>query len=84
MDEVKSEMYEQAKTEGAWFFCRIEVLPDSKYTIHFDYDDKDEMREERFKLLDNFKYEFTHFPRSKEYTPQWWQDILRKKAVYLK
>jgi hypothetical protein len=84
MDDVKCEMYEQAKHEGAWFFCKIEILPSLKYNISFNYDDKNKLLEERLKSPENFQDEFEEFPRSKEFTPDWWQTILGTKAKYLK
>ena len=35
------------------------------------------------KTPDNFSHEFKNYPRAKEYTPVWWQEILGKKAKYL-
>jgi hypothetical protein len=84
MNEVKIEMYEQAKKEGAWFFCKIEVLPSLEYNIHFNYDDKEELPEDRLKSPDNFIEEFSKYPRGKDFTPEWWQNILGKKGKYIK
>jgi hypothetical protein len=86
MNDVKKEMYEQAKHEGAWFSCKIELLPSLEYSITFYYDDKNKNKftKERFKTPDYVLSEFQKFPRSKEFTPEWWQNILGKKAKYIK
>jgi hypothetical protein len=55
MNEIKYEMYEQAKHEGAWFFCKIEVLPSLKYIISFNYDNMNELPDEKLKSVDNFQ-----------------------------
>jgi hypothetical protein len=84
MNRVKYEMYEQAKTEGGWFLCTLEVTPDLAYTVNFNYDDMDKLLEEKLKSIDNFKDEFSALPRSKKFTPLWWQEILGKRVEYIK
>jgi hypothetical protein len=84
MNDIKDEMYKQKKHEGAWFFCTIEVLPSLEYNINFNYDEKDKLPEERLKSSDNFINEFSEYPRSKNFTPTWWQNILGKEIKYIK
>ncbi|MDC2661318.1 Imm5 family immunity protein [Bacteroides ovatus] len=84
MSDIKKEMYDQAKAEGAWFYCVIELNPDLTYSIRFVYDDKSQIPQDHFIDADDFKCEFEKYPRAKEYTPVWWQGILGKKARYLK
>ncbi|NDV56541.1 Imm5 family immunity protein [Bacteroides sp. 519] len=84
MGEVKDEMYIQAQKEGAWIMCTIEVYPDMEYKVNFNYDDRNKLPEERLKAPENFIEEFSSYPRSKEFTPLWWQDILGKKGKYIK
>lgn len=78
MEEIKDEMYSQADIEGAWLTCTIELMPNKTFTVCFNYD---EMLDN--KTPDNFSHEFKNYPRAKEYTPVWWQEILGKKAKYL-
>ena len=84
LDDVKKEMYNQAKAEGAWFYCIIELNPDLTYSIRFVYDDKSQIPQDHLVDSDDFVAEFKKYPRAKEYTPVWWQGILGKKAKYLK
>ena len=84
LDDVKKEMYNQAKVEGAWFYCIIELNPDLTYSIRFVYDDKSQIPQDHLVDSDDFVAEFKKYPRAKEYTPLWWQEILGKKAKYLK
>lgn len=83
MNEIKYMMYEQNKCEGAWFTSKIEINEDKTYSIEFNYDNIEELPN-NWQQPDHFVSEFEKFPRSKEFTPQWWQDILGKKAKYLK
>lgn len=78
MEEIKDEMYSQADIEGAWLTCTIELMPNKTFTVCFNYD---EMLDNE--TPDNFSHEFKNYPRAKEYTPVWWQEILGKKAKYL-
>lgn len=84
LDDVKKEMYNQAKVEGAWFYCIIELNPDLTYSIQFVYDDKSQIPQDHLVDSDDFVAEFKKSPRAKDYTPVWWQEILGKKAKYLK
>lgn len=83
MNDIKKEMYNQAKEEGAWFYCIIELNPDLTYSIRFIYDDKSQIPQDHLVDSDDFVAEFKKYPRAKEYTPMWWQEILGKKAKYL-
>lgn len=83
MNEIKYMMYAQNKYEGAWFASKIEINKDKTYLIEFNYDSMEELPN-NWQQLERFVTEFEKFPRSKEFTPQWWQDILGKRAKYLK
>jgi len=72
LDDVKKEMYNQAKVEGAWFYCIIELNPDLTYSIRFVYDDKSQIPQDHLVDSDDFVAEFKKYPRAKEYTPLWW------------
>lgn len=80
MDEIKDEMYEQAKTEGAWLSYFITVLPDLTYKIHFNYDKLEDLPEGK-QDLDDLIDEFKAYPRSKDFTPVWWQNALASKKI---
>jgi hypothetical protein len=80
---VKEEMYNQNKLEGAWCHCYLTFDRNKNYDIEFNYDDKSKFLEEDLDP-DDIKYEFEGYPRSKEFTPDWWQKILGKRAKYLK
>jgi hypothetical protein len=82
---VKKEMYKQDELEGAWCHCYLTFDKNKNYDIEFNYDDKSKFSEDHLSPdPDNVKLEFTHYPRSKEFTPDWWQKILGKRAKYLK
>ena len=83
MNDIKKEMYNQVKAEGAWFYCVIELNPDLTYSIRFVYDDKSQIPQDHLIDSDDFVVEFKKYPRTKEYTPVWWQETLGKKAKYL-
>lgn len=83
LNDIKKEMYNQYPKEGAWLESKISIFPDKNYEIVLNYDDYDSFMP-RAKDAENLVQEFESYPRSKEFTPQWWQDILGKKAKYLK
>ncbi|AGT43844.1 Imm5 family immunity protein [Treponema pedis] len=83
IDDVKQEMYNQSPEEGAWLESHMVIYPDKSYKINFIYDDYNQLSKTA-RESDKIKEEFRVYPRSKEFTPQWWQDILGKKAKYLK
>jgi hypothetical protein len=83
LHRIKLSMYQQRQNEGAWFQCKLTFYPDKSYDIIFNYDNKEVLPEERLKEPVYFIEEFKIYPRSKEYTPEWWQNILGKKAKYL-
>lgn len=80
MDEIKDEMYEQAKTEGAWLNYFIKILADLTFEIHFNYDKLNDLPE-RNQDLDDLVDEFEAYPRSKDFTPAWWQNALASKKI---
>lgn len=84
LDEIKLEMYNQAKIEGAWFMCKISIDTNLKYALEFDYDDEKLIPNDEMIDPDDFKEEFKKYPRGREYTPIWWQNILGKRAKYIK
>lgn len=76
-------MYNQSPEEGAWLESHMVIYPDKSYKINFIYDDYNQLSKTA-RESDKIKEEFRVYPRSKEFTPQWWQDILGKRAKYLK
>ena len=81
-DDIHQRMYLQEPKEGAWMCCLITVNKDKTYNIQFNYDDIDSISE-IFNRPDWLLSVFVSYPRSKEYTPQWYRDIIGKRKVYL-
>jgi hypothetical protein len=85
--EIRKEMYAQNPREGAWFTCRMTIAPDKTFDISFKYDDQDDMSAAPgtiAKNIDNLSYEFKTYPRSKEFTPEWLQKVVKRtKLTYL-
>lgn len=52
------------------------------YHLTFNYDDLDSVSE-IFHKPDWLLSMFEDYPRSKEYTPQWYRDIIGKRKLYL-
>lgn len=83
LSEIKNEMYKQASIEGAWLMCKIVFDTQKKFIIEFNYDNKSLLPNDVFDNPERLETEFEDYPRTKEYTPVWWQGILGKKAKYL-
>jgi hypothetical protein len=81
--QIKREMYAQERKEGAWCQCYLSIRSNKEYDFTFNYDDADKFPDNKLRP-NNIKYEFEYFPRAKEFTPKWVQNILGKKAKYLK
>ena len=84
LSEIKDDMYKQASNEGSWLICKIEFDTQKKFIIEFNYDNKSLLPNDVFDNPERLETEFEDYPRTKEYTPVWWQGILGKKAKYLK
>ena len=84
LSEIKDDMYKQASNEGSWLICKIEFDTQKKFIIEFNYDNKSSLPNDVFDNPERLETEFEDYPRTKEYTPVWWQGILGKKAKYLK
>lgn len=78
--EIKKEMYQQAPYEGAWLTCTCTFSLKRRILkkIAFDYGDKglDEFHSAARFLSE----EFEKYPRSREYTPHFWQQYIAKSA----
>ena len=83
LSEIKDDMYKQASNEGSWLICKIEFDTQKKFIIEFNYDNKSSLPNDVFDNPERLETEFEDYPRIKEYTPVWWQEILGKKAKYL-
>ena len=83
LSEIKDDMYKQASNEGSWLICKIEFDTQKKFIIEFNYDNKSSLPNDVFDNPERLETEFEDYPRTKEYTPVWWQGILGKKAKYL-
>lgn len=75
-------MYIQAPQEGAWMQCFITINKDRSYDISFNYDDITSVSD-IFNDADWLVGVFEDYPRSKEYTPQWYRDMIGKRKLYL-
>ena len=75
-------MYIQAPKEGAWLQCFITINKDRSYDISFNYDDITSVSD-IFNDADWLVGVFEDYPRSKEYTPQWYRDMIGKRKLYL-
>ena len=84
LSEIKDDMYKQASNEGSWLICKIDFDTQKKFIIEFNYDNKSSLPNDVFDNPERLETEFEDYPRTKEYTPVWWQGILGKKAKYLK
>jgi hypothetical protein len=85
--DIKKEMYSQRPEEGAWLQSCLNIYPypdGDQYTFRyvFNYDDYEKL-EDYQQDNEELKFEFEKYPRSKEFTPDWWQRILGKRAKYL-
>jgi hypothetical protein len=83
--EIKDEMYVQKPEEGSWLQSYLTIFPkgEYEYEYEFNYDNKDAL----VYFADDFdklRSEFEAYPRKKEFTPDWWQKILGRRAKYLK
>ncbi len=83
LSEIKDDMYKQASNEGSWLICKIEFDTQKKFIIEFNYDNKSSLPNDVFDNPERLETEFEDYPRTKEYTPVWWQGILGKKVKYL-
>lgn len=80
--DIHKDMYQQAPKEGAWMQCCITIYKGNSYDISFNYDDVASIPD-TLNDPDWLVGTFEDYPRSKEYTPQWYRDIIGKRKVYL-
>lgn len=80
IEPLKQKMYIQSPKEGAWLYVTMSLSSQKIDSINFEYDDKT--------LIDAILYdddlwiaEMEQYPRSKAYTPQWLQKIIKKKKL---
>jgi hypothetical protein len=82
LNQIKKAMYRQVPKEGAWIMSHLIILNDKSYTISFNYDDFDKFSNIAKDPADLI-CEFEFYPRSKDFTPEWWQRLLKKMAKYI-
>lgn len=82
LNNFQEKMYMQAPKEGVWMQCLITINKDSSYDISFNYDDITSISD-IFNRPDWLVGVFEDYPRSKEYTPQWYRDMIGKRKLYL-
>lgn len=80
--EIKETMYRLAPEEGAWIQLIVTLTPDSEPQAEYNYDNP--------AMLDDFPYNpedfavvFEEYPRSRLFTPAWWQALLPHDAKFL-
>jgi hypothetical protein len=82
LNQIKKAMYRQVPKEGAWIMSSLIIQNDKSYTITFNYDDFDKFSNIAKDPADLVR-EFEFYPRSKDFTPGWWQRLLKKRAKYI-
>lgn len=82
LNDFHENMYLQNPKEGTWMQCFITVNKDRTYNIQFNYDDIASVSD-IFHRPDWLVGVFEDYPRSKEYTPQWYRDMIGKRKLYL-
>lgn len=82
MNNIKQDMYKQQPKEGAWLESQMIIFPNKTYKINFIYDEYEKLSKIS-KKPDNIQEEFRKYPRSKDFTPEWWKNILGKKVKYV-
>ncbi len=82
LNDIHSKMYIQAPEEGAWIQCYITINKDRSYDVLFNYDDITSISD-ICNSPDRLVGVFEDYPRSKEYTPQWYRDMIGKRKLYL-
>lgn len=82
LNNFQEKMYMQDPKEGVWMQCLITINKDSSYDISFNYDDITSISD-IFNRPDWLVGVFEDYPRSKEYTPQWYRDMIGKRKLYL-
>jgi predicted small secreted protein len=80
MQQIKEAIYEQSPKEGTWFSYKMSIFPDKKYKIVYNFD-QCRIYEDKEPNLGDFAKEFTKYPRSKDFTPDWWQEIVQKNKL---
>ena len=78
---LHQQMYNRCPSEGAWMECRLTLTPQGGFTLGLNYDDKDALSEPQ--RPDTFAAAFAAHPRSRLFTPAWWQNLLSYDTPYL-
>ncbi|MGO4294270.1 Imm5 family immunity protein [Chitinophaga sp. RAB17] len=80
MDKVKKHIYEQSPNEGTWFSYLLTIYPDQTYSVAYNFDDP-KIFSDKAPNLEPFVGEFKKYPRLQDFTPQWWQDIIKNQGL---
>lgn len=84
MHEVKKHIYEQSPQEGTWYAYKLTIEPSLVFEAAYNFDDP-KIYSDKEPVFEPFVEEFKSYPRTAEFTPGWWQDIITKnKLEYLK
>ncbi len=80
MQQIKEAIYEQSPEEGTWFSYKMIIFPDKTYNIVYNFD-QCRIYEGKEPNLGDFAQEFIKYPRARNSTPVWWQEIIQKNML---
>lgn len=80
MQQIKETIYEQSPEEGTWFSYKMNIFPDKQHKVMYNYD-QCRIYEDKEPNLGDFAQEFIKYPRAKNFTPDWWQEIVQKNKL---
>ncbi len=72
---LREDMYEAEPAKGAWYSMSMELLPDGRFTVRFNYDDKPEDMDESV-TDESYFLDTEIFPRDAAHTPAWLAEII--------
>lgn len=77
--QLREEMYRESSENGAWYFMEMTILPEGKFHIQFNYDNRPEFS---IPLDDSdFVKDYQKFPRSNECMPEWLREIIERNQI---
>lgn len=75
LSAVKKYIYQQSPEEGTWFSYNLLIYPNGEHRIVYNFDNP-KIYADKQPSLEPFITEFTNYPRTKSFTPKWWQAIV--------
>ena len=79
--DLRKLMYNRCPAEGAWMEASLTLIPQGNFTLVLNYDDRETLNYPW--SPDDFVAVFKEFPRSRLFTPTWWQNLLSYNTEYL-